>query len=110
MAESPNWKDRLQEARARMVFEPTPSGATPYVSPVERLAETLDAVEVTAAASAPSTAADTLGRALALVLREMINARMYERNLQARFETQPTQIDELLQRVAQLLDREPPRG
>jgi len=104
MAESQSWQDRLKEARQRMVFEPTPSGAPPHVATVEKLAGTLDGVEVAAAAGSPSSAAAVLASGLAVVLREMINARMYERNMAARFETQPDRIDELLMRVTQLLD------
>lgn len=104
MAESPDWRTRLTEARQRMVFEPTPTGATPYVSTVERLAEALDGVEVAVAASPTSGAAVTLGGALALLLREAINSRMYERNLRGRFENQPSEIDQLIQRVTELLE------
>lgn len=104
MAESPSWKDRLTEARQRMVFEPTPTGATPYVATLERMAETLDAVEVATAASTPSSAAETLGRAVAMLLREHINQRQRETLMRARFETQPDRVDELIMRVTQLLD------
>lgn len=104
MAESSDWRERLKEARARAVFEPTPTGVTPYVATVERLAETLDAVEVTASASTPSSPTAVIAGAVALLLREAINARMYERMVSARFETQPDRIDELLMRVNALLD------
>ena len=103
MAESPDWRQRLQEARQRMVFEPTPTGATPYVVTLERAAEALDAVEVAAAASSPTSPAATLATAVALLLREHINTRQREAQMRARFETTPDRTDALLTRVEQLL-------
>lgn len=107
MAESQDWKQRLADARQRAVFEPTPSGATPYVVTVERLAEVLDGVETAAAASTPSSAANTLAHALALLLREALNARLYDRNMAARFEMQPDRVDRLCDLIDAILTRDP---
>lgn len=90
-----SWQDRLKEARQKMVFQPTPSGATPYAHTLEQLAEMLDAVEVTGSIAQASSPTDTMCRSQAMLLREAINARMYERNMAARFECGPDRIDEL---------------
>ncbi len=103
MAESPDWKTRLQEARQRVVFEPTPSGTTPYVTPTERLAEALDAVEVCGATAASSSPTATVCAALGILLRESINARAYAQNVRTRFEIQPDRVDHLCERVEGLL-------
>jgi hypothetical protein len=92
---APAWKQRLDEARAKMVFEPTPSGAKPYVTTTERLSEILDMVEVTGSIAQADTPTDTLARGMALILREMINARLYERNMAARLEVGPDRLDEI---------------
>lgn len=107
MAESPDWRERLQEARARMVFEPTPTGTTPHVTTLERMAEVLDAVEVTGATASPSSPTAVVSAALALLLREAINARMYSRMVVTRFEHHPDRVDRLCDLVDALLTREP---
>lgn len=104
MAESQDWRERLAEARSRAVFEPTPTGATPYVATVERLAEALDAAEVVRAASGPSSSAAVLANAVAMLLREAINHRAYEELLRTRTHTQPDRVDDLLDRVNALLE------
>lgn len=95
MTPPPAWKDRLDEARQTMVFSPTPSGAKPYATTLERLAETLDAVEVTGSIAQPDSPTATLTKAVSIILRELINARMYERNMLARLECGPDRVDEL---------------
>lgn len=105
MAESPSWAERLAEARARVVFEPTPTGCTPHAATLERLAEALDAVEVTGATAAASSPTATVTAALALLLREAINARMYERMVATRFEHKPDRVDRLCDLVDALLAR-----
>lgn len=109
MAESPDWKSRLADARQRVVFEPTPTGCTPYVVTIERASEALDAVEVSAAASGDGSPARVLATAVALLLREHINTRMRESLLRERFETQPDRVDELCRLITELLAREKPR-
>ena len=110
MAESTDWRKRLEEARQRMVFEPTPTGATPYVNRLERVAEVLDTVEVAGAASTPSGPAAIMAQALSLLLREHINTRHREHLMRSRFESQPDRVDELLDRVTQLLDAAQAKG
>lgn len=107
-----DWRDRLAEARARAVFEPTPSGATPYTVTVERLAEMLDATEVARAASTAESPASVLASAVAVLLRESINARLYDDNMRTRMHTQPDRVDGLCDLLDTLLSRMPeiPRG
>lgn len=101
----PTWRERLDEARLRTVFEPTPSGAAPHVVTLERLAETLDAVEVlSAATTSDSSPTAILARAVAMLFREAINTRLYERNLHARFEAGPDRIDEIAAALGTLID------
>lgn len=110
MAESPDWKERLADARQRVVFEPTPSGATPHVTRLDRLAEVLDTVEVVAATAAPDSPSQVIGRAVALLLRESINARMYAENMRARMDTQPDRVDRLCDLVDALITSPKVRG
>lgn len=95
MTKPPAWKDRLNEARQLMVFSPTPSGAKPYATTLEHLAETLDLVEVTGSIGQADSPTDVLARAVSMILRELINARMFERNMAARLEVGPDRVDEL---------------
>lgn len=110
VAEATSWQDRLKDARQRMVFEPTPSGATPYVGTLERACDVLDAVEVAAAASGAGTAAAALAHAIAFLLREHINSRQREILLRSRLDIQPDRVDDLCRLVEQMLAQGPPRA
>lgn len=101
----PDWKTRLAEARTRSVFEPVPTGATPYAHRLEFLVERLDALEVTRAASKPDSAAYAIATAVIILLRESINARMYEENMRARTQCEPDRVDRLCDAVEALLER-----
>lgn len=103
MAESQSWQERLAEARQRCVFEPTPSGVKPYNAPLERLCSLLDQVEVTSSIAAPDSPTRTLCSAMAAVLREMINAREYERNMHTRLEVGPDRLDDVERKLDTVL-------
>ncbi len=114
MAESPSWQERLEEARERSVFEPTPSGGAPHVTTTEHLAALLHDVELAVQASVPNptsaapSAAYTIGYAVKMLLREAINAREYQRHGWAQAEIQPDRVGDLCDRLDALLERLPP--
>lgn len=99
MAESPDWRARLDDARKRTVFEPTPSGAKPYALKLDAWAQALDSVEVAKTALPQDSPGHIVAYVTALVLREMINARLYAENLRTRLETRPDNVDRLIAEV-----------
>jgi hypothetical protein len=101
-----DWKARLAEARTKAIFEPMPTGTTPYAHRLEYLVERLDALEVTRAASRPDSPTYAVTTAVIILLRESINARMYAENLRARMDCEPDNVERLCGLVEKMLERQ----
>lgn len=98
----PAWRERYDEARSRAVFAPMPEGTRPHVVTMERVAATLDGVEVASAVGDVDAPLAVLARAIAVLLREHMNARLYEQNMHANLDCGPDRMDEILAALARI--------